>query len=73
MPVDEAWKKDLYSAEAYFWSSFPQYTHYVEAFPEIKTKAHFCGLGKTFDEFTKASITIHPLSGMDQINTLLKA
>lgn len=73
MPVDESWKKDLLSCQAYFWSSFPQYSMYAETFPELKSKIHFCGLGKTYDEFSKANITIHPLSGMDEINTLLKA
>ncbi|MFY7992256.1 MAG: hydroxymethylbilane synthase [Bacteriovoracaceae bacterium] len=70
--TEESWKSDLLSAEAYFWTSFPQYQHYVEAFPEIRPKSHFCGLGKTYDEFYKAGISIHPLAGMDQINSLLK-
>ncbi len=30
-----------------WWASFPQYTAYTEAVPEMKKARHYCGLGKT--------------------------
>lgn len=71
--VDENWKHDLLSCEAYFWTSYPQFQLFLQAYPEISTKTHFCGLGKTYDEFYKAGIKVNPLASMDDISTLLKA
>lgn len=71
--VNEEWKKDLLSVEACFWTSYPQYQLYLKKFPELTNKVHFCGLGKTYDEFHKANVEVNPLASMDEINSILKA
>ncbi len=71
--TDETWQSELLNCEAYFWTSYPQYQLYLEQFPALSNKTHFCGLGKTYDEFNKAKVNVNPLASMDDISTLLKA
>jgi len=58
---DEKSTKELLLAENIYWNSFYQYTKYCEEFPAIKTKNHYCGLGKTYDLFLKEKIKITPI------------
>jgi hydroxymethylbilane synthase len=46
------------------WTSFPQYEAYLEKFPFLKNAQHFCGMGKTWQEFKTAGVTVHPVANM---------
>jgi len=47
----------------FYWSSFAQYEHYTRLLPELKARNHFCGLGKTRDEFMAKAIDATFISG----------
>jgi hydroxymethylbilane synthase len=64
--IDPAYEQELREVGACFWSSYPEYQHFLKAFPFLKEALHFCGLGKTWDEFRKAHVTVTPLPGMDE-------
>lgn len=60
-------KNDILAIDCFYWTSYPQYAIYKEFFPEIQSKRHFCGLGKTLDEFKKNNIHVTPIFGMDDL------
>lgn len=55
---------------ACLWTSFHQYEIYLKQFPFLKDAVHCCGLGKTWQEFQKAGVKIHPLSSMQEFYEL---
>ncbi len=59
-------KVGLAKCDAFYWSSYPQYKHYLKHFPEIKNCQHFCGLGKTYTEFQNNHLTVTPLTGIQE-------
>lgn len=59
--VDSAWEESLKNLKQCFWTSFGQYHAYVTRYPFLKDLAHYCGMGKTFDEFAKEKIKVTPI------------
>lgn len=68
--VSEAWVSELKEVGACYWTSFAQYEAYMKAFPFLKTAQHFCGLGKTWQEFNKKHIPVYPVAGMQEFYEL---
>lgn len=68
--VDPAYEKLLKDVGACFWTSFPQYEIFMKAFPFLKEVPHFCGLGKTWQEFQKAGIKVSVIPSMDEFYNL---
>lgn len=46
------------------WTSFPQYEAYLAKFPFLKNAQHFCGMGKTWQEFKTAGVAVNPVANM---------
>lgn len=57
---------------ACFWTSYPQYSAFLEKFPFLNKAAHFCGMGKTWQEFKSQGITINPVANMQDFYQLAK-
>ncbi len=68
--VSEDFKAELKNVGACLWTSFAQYETYLKHFPFLKDAHHFCGLGKTWQEFQKAGVKIHPLASMQEFYEL---
>lgn len=62
----------LKEVAAFYWTSYPQFQTYLEHFPFINKAHHFCGLGKTWQEFSKTKIPITPLASMEDFYQLLR-
>ncbi|MEK6625207.1 MAG: hydroxymethylbilane synthase [Bdellovibrionota bacterium] len=71
LPPDAEVKVKIARCDAFYWSSYPQYAHYVKHFPEIKNRQHFCGLGKTYGEFQNNNIVATPLTGVQEFKDWL--
>lgn len=56
---------------ACYWTSFPQYQSYIRKFPFLENAAHYCGLGKTWQEFARANVPVHPIAQMSDFNQLI--
>ena len=61
---------ELKNIGACLWTSFQQYEIYIKQFPFLKNAHHCCGLGKTWQEFQKAGVNIHPLASMQDFYEL---
>ena len=70
VPVSDGFKKQILATSDFFWTSIHQYKAYVQAFPEIASKRHWCGLGKTFDSFAAESINVIAVSGINEFRIL---
>ncbi len=64
----EEFKKEVRSAEVFYWTSFYQYQNYINHFPEIQDRFHCCGLGKTYDHFIEHNIPVIPMAGSEEFN-----
>jgi hydroxymethylbilane synthase len=62
--VSADYVNELRNVGACLWTSFQQYEIYLKQFPFLKDAHHCCGLGKTWQEFQKAGVNIHPLASM---------
>lgn len=69
-PIDEKWLSDLKEVGACYWTSFPQYQAYLSKFPFLQEAKHFCGLGKTWQEFGKAGVPVNPVASMQDFYQL---
>jgi len=58
--------------EVFYWNSFFQYEAYTHDYPEIISKIHTCGLGKTYDQFQSANIKITPFADMNALKNICK-
>jgi hydroxymethylbilane synthase len=67
--ISEEFKKDVLSCEVFYWTSYFQYQAYIYHFPEIKTKIHSCGIGKTYDIFRSHNIEVQPMAGIEEFKT----
>ncbi len=65
-------KQDLSKYDSFYWPSFFQYESYVNAYPQIKDKAHFCGIGKTYDQFLSKKIAVNPIPNMQWLKKHFK-
>jgi hydroxymethylbilane synthase len=70
--IEDSWLNELKKVDACYWTSFPQYQSYLEKFPFLSKAHHFCGLGKTYEEFTKNQITVFPVASMEEFYQLKK-
>jgi hydroxymethylbilane synthase len=68
----EDWLKKLEEVDVCYWTSFPQFESYVKKFPFITKKIHCCGLGKTWQEFKKANVPVHPVASMQALEKALE-
>ena len=69
--VDPLYVENLKHVGACFWTSFIQYEAFTEKFPFLAAAHHFCGLGKTWQEFESRNILVHPLASMDEFYKLI--
>lgn len=56
--ISEQKKQELLDCNHFYWMSFSQYQAYCEALPELKSKKHYCGLGKSAERFDEAQIEV---------------
>lgn len=70
--VSEDWVAELRQVEAFYWMSFPQYEIYIKKFPQLAQAHHFCGLGKTWQEFNRAGVPVHPVASMEDFLSIKK-
>jgi hydroxymethylbilane synthase len=70
--VSDEFKSKINHCDAFFWTSYFQYQSYLKHFPNIEAKLHFCGLGKTLNEFKSNNIQVQPLLNKDQFLNLGK-
>lgn len=68
--VSSEYEKKLQAVGACYWTSFPQYLSFTKRFPLLKVATHFCGLGKTWQEFQENGITVHPVASMEEFYEL---
>ncbi|MGE3611606.1 MAG: hydroxymethylbilane synthase [Bacteriovoracaceae bacterium] len=62
--ISSEYQDRLKEVEACYWTSFPEYQAFTEKFPFLKEVKHFCGLGKTWQEFNKAQVSVYPLASI---------
>jgi hydroxymethylbilane synthase len=62
--VSPDYEQKLKEVGACFWTSYPQYKMFLERFPFLAQTQHFCGLGKTWQEFKNAGVLVHPVANM---------
>ncbi len=70
--VSPEYENSLKEVGACLWTSYPQYQSFMERFPFLKNTEHFCGMGKTWQEFKKANVTICPLASMEDFYSLVR-
>ncbi len=68
--IDPKFEEALREVGACFWTSFPQYEIFMKSFPFLKEVHHFCGLGKTWQEFQKAGIKVNVTPSMEEFYAL---
>jgi hydroxymethylbilane synthase len=68
--VSAEFERRLSEVGACYWTSFPQYALYLARFPFIKDAVHCCGLGKTWQEFTQAGVSVQPMASMQEFYAL---
>lgn len=62
--VSSEYESSLKEVGACYWTSYPQYEAFIERFPFLKNAHHFCGMGKTWQEFKAAGINVNPVANM---------
>lgn len=70
--VGQEFIQNMQEVGACFWTSYPQYQAYMEKFPHLQTVQHFCGLGKTWQEFKANKISVYPIANMQDFYHLVK-
>ncbi len=60
----------LATVGACYWTSYPQYVAFLERFPVLAQALHFCGLGKTWQEFRASKTPVHPIATMQDFYDL---
>jgi len=70
--VSPEWNERLQKVGACFWTSFPQFDAYTKKFPQLLHAKHFCGLGKTLQEFDRAKVAVTPVASMQEFYDLKK-
>ena len=63
--ITTAYHDSLREVGACFWTSYPQFQTFMAEFPILEHAIHCCGLGKTWQEFNKAGIKVHPMARME--------
>ena len=70
--LPDGFEEKLHQVGACYWTSYPQYLSYMLRFPFLHQAKHFCGLGKTWQEFKEANIKVHPMASMEDFYGLRK-
>jgi hydroxymethylbilane synthase len=70
--VSKDYEDRLKEVGACYWTSFPQYESFLQRFPFLKEVSHFCGMGKTWQEFKYAGVSINPIANMQDYYELLR-
>ncbi len=70
--VDKAYERSLEAVGACFWTSFAQYEAFLKKFPFLAGARHFCGLGKTWQEFSRRKLPVAALASMEDFYSLQK-
>lgn len=70
--VDAAFSNEIVKKDIFYWTSFAEYQTYVDMYPELKTKLHACGLGKTYEQFKSQNINVIPFSSMEEFENYIK-
>lgn len=70
--VSEDVDMDLSDVEVFYWGSYFQYCEYLKRFPQIESKLHACGLGKTYDNFKANGIKVLPVADMKSFKELVE-
>lgn len=68
--VSSEFEERLKTVGACFWTSYPQYEAYLKRFSFLKDASHFCGLGKTWQEFKKNQVSVFPVASMQDFYDL---
>ncbi len=69
--VDPHYVESLKRVGAAYWTSYPQYLAFTNAYPFMQNILHFCGLGKTWQEFQKKNVAITPVASMQDFYGIL--
>ena len=66
--VDTSYRDKLERVQSFFWTSFGQYQSFRQKLPSLNWdgRKHFCGVGKTFQEFKKRDIEVTPFMDLEQ-------
>ena len=62
----------MLEADIIYWSSYKQFEVYTKNFPELKTKIHCAGLGKTLKKLKKKGIEVIPVIDMNHLKEICK-
>jgi hydroxymethylbilane synthase len=68
--VSLQWSDRLKDVGACYWTSHPQYLSYLKKFPFLAHAHHFCGLGKTWQEFKNHAVSVTPVASMQEFYSL---
>ena len=68
--VSQEFESKLKEVTACLWTSIHQYQLYINRFDFLKNVKHFCGLGKTWQEFQKAGVKVTPVASMQDFYEL---
>lgn len=66
------WEEKLLKVKQCFWTSYGQYQVFTKAYPKLLGLEHYCGMGKTFDEFKKANLKVTPVISIQQFISKIK-
>ena len=66
--ADSPYAQQLCGINSFFWTSYPQFELFQKHFPQVnwQEKHHCCGMGRTFQEFTKRGIEVYPFVDFEQ-------
>lgn len=70
--VSGQYQQQLKEVGACYWTSYPQYQAFIKKFPHLKDAHHFCGMGKTWQEFQAAGVKVHTVPTMEDFYQLRK-
>lgn len=66
---NEDYVKEIEKLKHFYWTSFNQYEVYTNLFKSLKDESvkHYCGLGKTFEEFQNQKINVTPIFSIKEL------
>lgn len=70
--VSDEFSNKLKNVKQCFWTSFGQYQAYITAYPHMKNLKHFCGMGKTYDEFKTHHVEVTPVISIQDFISNIK-
>jgi hydroxymethylbilane synthase len=69
--VSTEFENKLKEVGACLWTSYPQFEAYMAKFPFLKEAQHFCGMGKTWQEFKAAGVPVNPVANMQDFYAII--